>query len=213
MFLRWSSLNYTIKLERYPKAVERKNHRTDTSKDISHQEISLNRETLRPEKRLWTQLLTAEERVVCGAYSQSDFSFLLGENHRLDISEANGNGCVTGKMTASNQPCIWAKHGMPRRGTLQRSREGCSSWVPDGCSDLALPSHNFLWGATLRATFLAPTLDTWALEKARSGQNPDSFESWEELKSVLCSASMMTQVQRCWCICSFVHYKPRKWAV
>lgn len=42
--------------------------------------------------------------MVCEAYSQSDFSFLLGETHMLDISEANENGYVTGKMTAFNQP-------------------------------------------------------------------------------------------------------------
>ena len=42
--------------------------------------------------------------MICEAYSQSDFSFLLGETHMLDISEANEYGCVTGEMTASNQP-------------------------------------------------------------------------------------------------------------
>lgn len=185
MFLRWSSLNYTIKLERYPKAVERKNHRTDTSKDISHQEISLNCETLRPEKLLWTQLLTAEERVVCGAYSQSDFSFLLGENHRLDISEANGNGCVTGKMTASNQPCIWAKHGVPRRGTLQRSREGCSSWVPDGCSDLALPSHNFLVRGYTEGHFSSSHFGRMSTRKSQKWT--ESWQFWVMRRAEKCA--------------------------
>ena len=36
-----------------------------------------------------------------------------------------------------------SKCGMPRRRTLH-SREGCSPWVPDDCSDLALPPHSFL---------------------------------------------------------------------
>lgn len=60
------------------------------------------------EKLLCTQLLSAEEGRGCEAYGPPGFSSLLGEKHILDISEAGGEGCVTGKGTASNQPALGA---------------------------------------------------------------------------------------------------------
>lgn len=186
-FEKWPSLNYTIKSKRCPEAVGRKAevHRTDTSKD---RVSSGNQSSLPEPKNGETAVYTVAEcwgrKGLWGLWSTWLLFLSRWETHTGHLWGWWGGLCDQ-KENSFQSACAGEGHcGEVGKDALS----GCLMRTVT----LLCPCATFLWRATRRATFLAPTLEAWAVAKSRKRTEAWLFLSRENGLKVLCSASVVT---------------------